>query len=953
MLATLAKWIARRHVAWAIVAVTLSSAAGFAMLAAEVAHDDDLLAFLPEGNAEIATFFTVNKRFGGLDTAIVGLETEDVFDPAFLEALATITREVGGIGSLSSVLSLANVEDFETDPAGGIKSGLLIPTLPKSPEEREALRQRVLSKPHLVGTLVSADGRAVLVVATLGPEAEPRAVANGIKEIVERAVAAPSDASAGTVSAERYYGGNPFVSSYIYDTTQQDMRDLTPWAVLVIVLIMLLAFRDLIGTLLALVSTWIGILVAIGSMALFGESFNIVLGGMPVILFSVGSAYGIHVLARYYAEARHLPAGQALQRTIVRTGPTVIAAGLTTFVGLLSFVAMDIEPLRTFGIFTALGILVTLVLSLTFIPAVVVLTGLVGKPDREDPWPDRLGAVAEAVGRRRRSVMLLLLLVAAAGALSTSRVDTRMDTRAFYSEGSLPDRSEVFLQRHFGGSQFAQLSVRGDLKQPEVLRELGRLGDTLSLIPHVTNVSEVAQVVSIVNDAMEGAKRIPDTPGKVRTLLSLMTGQAGMRKVVTDDRDEALVWLKLGTVEPGELESAVDAIEAEVAAHYPGGVRSYTTAAADGPRATEVAERRRELVTSRLMAIAHRHDVGALDAAALEEALAAGIPPSTAGASAVAETVRAYLRSKEALVELPAPANGVDPAVRVAEAAAALGPAPSEDALLGATATALGKPTDDMEAGDVAFSLETVLSEAWRDVEASGRIDALASKLGLVEALRASPVAKAEMSTALMDLASPTAMVSPESGAGETMEVRVTGLPVLYRGLSRSVTANQFRSLAFALILVLLIMIVVFRSITAGLLATLPTALTLLVIYGAMGAMDVHLDIGTSMLASIIIGTGVDYGVHLLDAWRAREGEPLELGARRGAAHSGPAIWTNALAVCAGFFVLTLGDARPLQNVGALTAAAMLTAAATTFLVIPAFARRRGYSSRSEIVSGD
>ncbi|MDP6946507.1 MAG: MMPL family transporter, partial [Myxococcota bacterium] len=422
------------------------------MLATQVPHDDDLLAFLPQENAEIGTFFSVNKHFGGLDTAIVGLETEDVFAPDFLAALNSITRDVGGLGSLSSVLSLANVEDFEPDPSGGIRSGLLIPSLPASDVERAALRARVLAKPHLVGNLVSREGTAVLIVATLGPDAQPRVVANAIRAIVEEAIPSPSEAAPGQVSAERYYGGNPFVSSYIFDTTQQDMQDLTPWAVLVIVLIMFLAFRDLVGTLLALVSTWIGIVIAIGSRAIFGESFNIVLGGMPVILFSVGSAYGIHILARYYAEARKLPHVDALRLTIVRTGPTVIAAGMTTFVGLFSFVAMDIQPLRTFGIFTALGILLTLVLSLTFIPAVVVLTGLQGKVDRDDPWPGRLGAFARAVGERRKAVAILLGAVAVGGLALTGQVDTRMDTRAFYSEGSLPDRSEDFLQRHFGGS---------------------------------------------------------------------------------------------------------------------------------------------------------------------------------------------------------------------------------------------------------------------------------------------------------------------------------------------------------------------------------------------------------------------------------------------------------------------------------------------------------------------
>jgi hypothetical protein len=48
--------------------------------------------------------------------------------------------------------------------------------------------------------------------------------------------------------------------------------------------------------------------------------------------------------------------------------------------------------------------------------------------------------------------------------------------------------------------------------------------------------------------------------------------------------------------------------------------------------------------------------------------------------------------------------------------------------------------------------------------------------------------------------------------------------------------------------------------------------------------------------------------------------------------------------VSVGFFVLTLGEARPLQNVGGLTAAAMLIAALATFLVIPVLAGRRSYS---------
>jgi hypothetical protein len=63
----------------------------------------------------------------------------------------------------------------------------------------------------------------------------------------------------------------------------------------------------------------------------------------------------------------------------------------------------------------------------------------------------------------------------------------------------------------------------------------------------------------------------------------------------------------------------------------------------------------------------------------------------------------------------------------------------------------------------------------------------------------------------------------------------------------------------------------------------------------------------------------------------------------------GRAIWTNALMVAGGFVVLTMGEARPLQNVGGLTATAMMAAALATFAAIPLLARKRSYDARPRI----
>ena len=150
------------------------------------------------------------------------------------------------------------------------------------------MRAKVLSREHIRGSLVSDDGTAVVLVAFAAYRADPQQVAGDIERIVL------GEFEPDTV----YWGGAPFISTYIFQTTQADLACLSLWAVAAILLIMVFAFRDLVGTLLGLASTGVGILVSRASMVIFDEPLNIVLGSMPIILFAVGSAYGIHILSR-------------------------------------------------------------------------------------------------------------------------------------------------------------------------------------------------------------------------------------------------------------------------------------------------------------------------------------------------------------------------------------------------------------------------------------------------------------------------------------------------------------------------------------------------------------------------------------------------------------------------------------------------------------------------------
>jgi predicted RND superfamily exporter protein len=928
---TLARWISNRSAAWGVVLVVALLSLASLYRVGGLGHDDDVLAFLPRDNPDVGAFYYVNERFGSLDLALVGIEAEDVFAPDFLRRLQRATKDLKNTRGMDHVLSLANVVDFTPDlERGGIVTSTLVETIPKSAVEREALRRKVMSRDHLVGHLVSEDGRAVLIYCFLAYGSDQRALAGSIRNVLDQAFP----------SHHKYWGGGPFISTYIYDTTQSDIRRLTPWAVLAIVLIMMAAFRDIIGVCLVLFSTALGILLSLGVMASFDVRFNIVLGSMPVILFAIGSAYGIHMLSRYYAYSEKKDCLSALMHTMCAVGPTVLTAGLTTSAGLLSFIAMDIQPLRTFGLFTSLGILATLALSVTFIPAVVVLTRLKHKPSPSiilGEFTARLSVFA----RQHRLVVGLVLLVVGLGAGTLiSRVRARMENASFYSEDSPPDKSDKFMRNHFGGSHFIQVHAKADFGDPHVLREWQRLADRISLLPRVSNVLHVSDILAKSTEAMVGQRRVPDTPEQVGLQYTFLVGDPSLAQVVTPDYQQALMHIKVDASQAEEIEDLLEEVERIVA------TEAVTCFTVGGEGTDGVRERIRDLITLRIRSLAHVYGVP-LGSGRLQRLGRHLVKPSPAAdAAGVKMELLRFLGSDECAVDCTR--LGV-PLENLAEPLVGLGPGAGEESLTRTLAGSLQRPEDDALVGDLAFSVAAPLAEIWNKQCAVRRAGWLIEDVGLeVPESAKGQRFVAALCTTLLDLKNPTAMLpaGPDAATG-SLELRVTGLPVMHRGLSISATSNQIKSLIFALVLVVLIMSVYLRSVFSGLLVATPTLLTLLVIYGGMGLLGVRLDIGTAMLASLILGAGVDYAVHLVSAWHVRAGEPLREAAAWAANFAGPAIWTNAIMVCVGFFVLTLGEARPLKNVGGLTATAMIVAALATFICIPVLARKRFYRQQA------
>lgn len=169
--------------------------------------------------------------------------------------------------------------------------------------------------------------------------------------------------------------------------------------------------------------------------------------------------------------------------------------------------------------------------------------------------------------------------------------------------------------------------------------------------------------------------------------------------------------------------------------------------------------------------------------------------------------------------------------------------------------------------------------------------------------------------------------------------VTTGGYAIIMIDFAQKIINGQVSSLAFALIIVLILLSIIFRSVKGGLTGLIPLGASIIIQFGVMGFAGVAIDAATALLSSIMIGVGVDFTIQFL--WRYKS----EL--RKGATHheavtttyrtTGRSIVINGLSVMAGFSATMLSGFLSIRFFGYLTLLAIGSCLIYAIIVMPAF----------------
>jgi predicted RND superfamily exporter protein len=441
---------------------------------------------------------------GELSRALALLDESKDADREAKENLQNILLDIEPIEEVTSLTSIEQVRGTEW----GLEVGQVIEDVELSDKDLIEVRKRILSDALLRGLIVSTDARTTLITVKLAfPETDSgRAVRvySRLKSIVDPEMG----------PEQIYIAGVPMAMALSGEYVHRDLSWLFPAVTIMIVLVLFLSFGTVLGVLLPLIVVLMSVTWSVGALALVGIPLSMMLSSMPMFLVAVGSAYGIHVMSGYYeALLTSNSRREATEATMRELSRPVAMACLTTIVGFGSLATSSVKPIQYFGAFTAFGVLSAMILTLMFIPAVLVLWGSSRLRRRrikgikgENFLARMLVATGKGVVRWRIPILVLYVLFVVTAFFISTKIQVGEDFMGNFREGTEIREADAVICRDLGGVGTLTVVLSTEdgrtLKDAALLAKVDLLQSRLDSIPGVGKTLSLADFVKVINQAM-------------------------------------------------------------------------------------------------------------------------------------------------------------------------------------------------------------------------------------------------------------------------------------------------------------------------------------------------------------------------------------------------------------------------------------------------------------------
>lgn len=514
--------------------------------------------YFDQNDPSMITYERFKETYGNEETALIALHADTLFTNRTLDIIRQISTLAKSTPGIQRVFSLT-----EATQAMGFDDTIeFVPIVPEGHLDRAALqkvRQQAMHHEILSRTLLSEDGTTTAILLELAPIASAEEKGKMLESIaVQAKQIAGNDVSL-------HFSGTPFVEYEINNLTQRDDGHFTPITLLVIFGLSTVFLRRFSLSVLCLLNILVILLWAVGIYVLSGNSFNMVTVVMPPILLAISVADGIHILSHFAYHHYELGKSRrdAAVETAIRLWLPCLFTSLTTGIGFLSFLTAAIGPVRTLGVYTFTGVMIAFAITITMLPALLILLPL--KPTHRHSLTGSTGVdarppshmtgliqfIAETTIQHYKAYALFFTLITIAALVGAAQIRYETNFANHLHESNPIKQGIRFIEEHLFGTVPVVLLIRAesaddDFTHPKSLKLIdtiqaelknefkGKYTSFFSIVDYLKGIHRA------FNEGKDQFYAIPDNPMDILDYYEIGESDT-LERIITPDWMEARI----------------------------------------------------------------------------------------------------------------------------------------------------------------------------------------------------------------------------------------------------------------------------------------------------------------------------------------------------------------------------------------------------------------------------
>jgi|TARA_B100001996_G_scaffold324601_1_gene270181 hypothetical protein len=314
---------------------------------------------------DVEKYFDFLEEFEREDNLILLMyECDDPFSYENLNLNKTLIEKFESIKGIDEVTGLSNLEIFTEGEDELLRS--VYPYIPLSTDSLLEAKKRISSSEFAQETLISKDGKLASIAIELDASFNNH---DKREKIIEEI-----DHYQNLANWKWHQSGIPVLRTrYVQLMVTDTIRFLIPVAIMIIILFTVV-FRSWLALLIPMSIIIMVVIWTIGLMVILDIDFNIMTYIIPTLLFIIGIGDSVHFLVKYFGTLSDVKdKKKALSQTIEKIGTAIFLTSITTSIGFGSLIRSNIDIVRQFGVMTAAGVMFAFILTVTYLPAMIML----------------------------------------------------------------------------------------------------------------------------------------------------------------------------------------------------------------------------------------------------------------------------------------------------------------------------------------------------------------------------------------------------------------------------------------------------------------------------------------------------------------------------------------------------------------------------------------------------